>query len=104
MNLLNFITYLVIPDPARYPESVCEYAFGLFKVSKGCDIYYYRCAYGEAEEVPCEKGLAYDERTHTCNWPDLMIEEYGCDPESKCFVILTRSFWNSPRSNGVTNS
>lgn len=98
----------LIPDPARYPESVCEYAFGLFKVSKGCDIYYYRCAYGEAEEVPCEKGLAYDERTHTCNWPDLMIEEYGCDPEKvvgfRCPDVsslpansLTRQFLPYPR-------
>ena len=33
------------------------------------------------EDVPCIEGLAYDNRTQTCNWPDLMIEEFGCDPE-----------------------
>ncbi|EFX65517.1 hypothetical protein DAPPUDRAFT_333110 [Daphnia pulex] len=69
------------PDPARNPESVCEYSFGLFKpTAADCDIFYYRCAYGEAEEVACDKGLAYDDRSHSCNWPDLLLD-IGCDPE-----------------------
>ncbi|KAK4027007.1 hypothetical protein OUZ56_016027 [Daphnia magna] len=72
--------YELTPDPARNPGSVCEYAFGLFKPSAECDIFYYRCAYGEAEEVACEKGLAYDDRSHSCNWPDLLLD-IGCDPE-----------------------
>jgi hypothetical protein len=72
----------VTPDPARNPESVCEYSFGLFKpTAADCDIFYYRCAYGEAEEVACDKGLAYDDRSHSCNWPDLLLD-IGCDPES----------------------
>ena len=70
------------PEPGRYSSPYCEYSFGLFRGSPGCDLYFIRCAFGEAEEVACEKGLAYDERTHSCNWPDLLLED-GCDPESK---------------------
>ena len=80
------------PDPARYPESVCEYSFGLFKpTASECDIFYYRCAYGEAEEVACEKGLAYDDRSHSCNWPDLLLD-IGCEPESILLQILNNCF------------
>lgn len=78
---LKPVDFSVTPDPSRQPESVCEYSFGLFKPSADCDIFYYRCAYGEAEEVACEKGLAYDDRSHSCNWPDLMLD-IGCEPES----------------------
>lgn len=88
-----FSIFPVTPDPARQPDSICEYSFGLFKPSADCDIFYYRCAYGEAEEVACEKGLAYDERTHSCNWPDLMID-VGCEPESKSFSFTVYTITN----------
>jgi len=72
--------YELEPEPGRYSSPYCEYAFGLFKASPGCDLYFYRCAFGEAEEVACDKGLAYDDRTHSCNWPDLLLD-VGCEPE-----------------------
>lgn len=82
----------VVTPGSGYQSSVCEHSFGLYPASAGCEIYYYRCAYGEAEEVACDKGLAYDDRTHTCNWPDLLLD-IGCNPESTCSyfknVLLT---------------
>lgn len=30
----------------------------------------------------CQLGLAYDDRIHTCNWPDLLMESVGCDPSA----------------------
>lgn len=85
----------------------CEFAFGQFPVSSGCDIYFYRCAYGESEEVPCEKGQAYDAKNYVCNWPDLLLD-VGCNPEKvvgfKCPDVsalppnsLTRQFLPYPR-------
>ncbi|XP_065577517.1 protein obstructor-E-like [Artemia franciscana] len=65
----------------RSESAYCPYLFGIFPISSGCETGYYRCAYGEAEIAECEKGLAYDERIHACNWPDLLIDENGCDPE-----------------------
>ena len=79
----------VVPDTSRDSSSYCEYAFGIFPVSSGCNTNFYRCAYGEAEQVPCEKGLAYDERIHACNWPDLLLE-YGCNPEGNVRFTLMR--------------
>jgi len=55
----------------------CEYAFGIFTAGP-CEQYYTKCEYGEPIDEPCTPGLAYDERLHACNWPDLL--EY-CVPE-----------------------
>ncbi|XP_050692011.1 protein obstructor-E-like [Eriocheir sinensis] len=58
-------------------RGACEYSFGLF--SQGpCETYFTKCVYGEPIDEPCTPGLAYDERIHGCNWPDLL--EY-CNPE-----------------------
>ena len=89
------IGHAVAPAEGRYPSAYCEYAFGIFKASAGCDLFYYRCAYGEAEEVACEKGLAYDDRTHTCNWPDLLLD-VGCVPESRSHLNKHVATCNEP--------
>jgi len=58
-------------------HGICEYSFGIY--SNGpCETYYTKCVYGEQLAEPCTPGLAYDDRTHSCNWPDLL--EY-CNPE-----------------------
>jgi len=60
----------------------CEYQFGIYpKVPGGCDTSYVKCAYGVAYDTPCEPGLAYDEKNHVCNWPDLLLDR--CNPERK---------------------
>ena len=78
MSILSYFKRLVVPTNL---SPYCEFAFGQFPVSSGCDIYFYRCAYGESEEVPCEKGQAYDAKNYVCNWPDLLLD-VGCNPES----------------------
>ncbi|KAL7638296.1 UNVERIFIED_CONTAM: hypothetical protein RMT77_010860 [Armadillidium vulgare] len=55
----------------------CEYSFGIFSVGP-CESYYNKCEYGEAVANPCTPGLAYDDRIHGCNWPDLLET---CNPE-----------------------
>ncbi|KAG8188279.1 hypothetical protein JTE90_012112 [Oedothorax gibbosus] len=55
----------------------CPYQFGIFP-SESCT-QYIRCAWGEANVTDCEEGLAYQEETHTCVWPD---EVAGCDSEA----------------------
>lgn len=60
----------------------CEFQFGIYAEAP-CSPNYYKCAFGVVHPEPCEAGLAYDERTHSCNWPDLMLEQ-GCNPEREC--------------------
>ncbi|KAF0314611.1 Protein obstructor-E [Amphibalanus amphitrite] len=52
----------------------CPYSFGLFPSGEGCTDYFVKCAYGQPQPELCAEGLAYDERTHSCNWPDLLPE------------------------------
>jgi len=61
--------YELEPEPGRFSSPYCEYSFGLFRASSACELFFYRCAFGEAEEVACEKGLAYDDRTHSATGP-----------------------------------
>ncbi|XP_076065207.1 protein obstructor-E-like [Oratosquilla oratoria] len=69
-------------------ETGCQYSFGLFSAGP-CEDFYTKCEYGVPTDIPCTRGLAYDERIHTCNWADQM--EY-CDPEKlvgfKCPAYL----------------
>lgn len=67
----------------------CPYAWGIFPVSLDCNTVYYKCEEGLAYETPCEPGLVYDDRTHSCNWPDLMencnseaVVGFRCPPEA----------------------
>ena len=56
------------------PEGACPYSFGVFPSGEGCADYFIKCASGKAEPELCEEGLAYDDRIHACNWPDLIPE------------------------------
>lgn len=53
-------------------DGSCPYSFGLFPAETGCVDYFVKCAYGEVQPELCAEGLAYDERNHVCNWPDLV--------------------------------
>merc|ERR1712121_155927 len=66
-----------VHEQAPIARGPCEYAFGIF-AGGPCEQYYTKCEYGEPIDEPCTPGLAYDERIHGCNWPDLI--EY-CVPE-----------------------
>lgn len=66
--------FLVIPINAPG----CEFAFGIYP-NAPCSTTYNKCAYGVPHEHPCEAGLAYDDKTHSCNWPDLLLDT--CNPE-----------------------
>jgi len=76
--------------PQSSPD--CEYQFGLFPSAPGCETSYTKCEFGVATQMPCEAenvniplplGLAWDPQTHTCNWPDLLIDSQGCDPAER---------------------
>ncbi|CAG0920000.1 unnamed protein product [Notodromas monacha] len=67
-------------DPTPLKSPGCPYRFGIFPIdSKNCTTTYYKCAFGIPEEQKCQIGLAYDNRIHQCNWPDLTPH---CDPET----------------------
>lgn len=62
-----------------------------------------KCAFGEPFQIDCEPGLAYDDRIHGCNWPDLLE---NCNPEAvvgfKCPSKVAPGspaarFWPFPR-------
>lgn len=76
-------------DDTRISSPGCEYRFGIFSISEGCQQSYYQCAFGQPTEMPCENDnvnipkkllLSYRAATHTCDWPDLLVD-IGCDPE-----------------------
>ncbi len=58
------------------------FQFGIYALDQGCHPDYVKCAFGVASVVPCELGLVFQESTHTCNYPDQLIEELGCDPSA----------------------
>ena len=60
-------------------NGICEFAFGLYSAG-ACETSYVQCAYAEPKYLPCQDGLAYDERIHGCNWPDLLET---CNSERK---------------------
>ncbi len=51
----------------------CPFDFGIFPY-QNCYPSYIRCAFGQPRETPCEVGLVYDHRIHTCNYPDLQVD------------------------------
>ncbi|CAG0920339.1 unnamed protein product [Notodromas monacha] len=69
-----------VNDIAELKSPGCPYRFGIFPIdTKNCTTSYYKCAFGIPEEQACQVGLAYDNRIHQCNWPDLTPH---CDPET----------------------
>lgn len=85
----------------------CPWQFGIYpKSANACHQTYIKCAFGIPYETPCEYGLAYDDRTHSCNWPDLLVDEFHCNPEEitgfRCPDkvepdTLAYKFWPYPR-------
>lgn len=63
--------------PGPIPSPDCPWQFGVFP-SGNC-IQYFKCQFGVANLTDCGPGLAYDDLTHSCNWPDLVD---GCDSEA----------------------
>ncbi|XP_039289057.1 protein obstructor-E-like [Nilaparvata lugens] len=60
----------------------CEFKFGIYADSDSCSTSYIKCEHGYPYQTPCEPGLAYDEKSHKCNWPDEL--QHICNPEGKC--------------------
>lgn len=86
-------------------SGVCEYQFGLYEDSPSCSTSYIKCEFGVPHQLPCDKGLVYDQRIHGCNWPDLLLEK--CNPEAvvgfKCPAKVdgpAARFWPFPRFPG----
>lgn len=75
----TLVSFSVSVTPISTPG--CEYQFGIYADSPECSTHYVKCFYGEPQPEHCEPGLVYDERTHGCNWPDLLLEK--CNPEGK---------------------
>lgn len=78
--LTNLVTGFPLPVPVT-PISTpgCLYQFGIYPESAQCSNNYIKCAHGVPYPTPCEPGLAYDDKTHSCNWPDLLLD--FCNPE-----------------------
>ncbi|XP_046985596.1 protein obstructor-E [Schistocerca americana] len=82
----------------------CLYQFGIYPDSAQCSTTYVKCAFGVPHQTPCEPGLVYDDKTHSCNWPDLLLDQ--CNPEAvvgfKCPTkvpsnTVAAKFWPYPR-------
>lgn len=66
-------------EPINAPG--CEFAYGIYPEGPSCSSNYIKCAAAVPYQTPCEPGLAYDAKTHKCNWPDELLEI--CNPEGK---------------------
>jgi Chitin binding Peritrophin-A domain len=97
---INFLSFIATP----ISSGICEYQFGLYEDSPECSTTYVKCEYGIPNQLPCQKGLVYDDRIKGCNWPDLLLDK--CNPEAvvgfKCPAkVDPRSqaarFWPFPR-------
>ena len=75
-----FFSFL-IDTPISSPG--CEYQFGIYPIGQECNTNFVKCEFGVPLPEPCLPGLVYDERIHTCNWPDMLLEK--CNPEGKKF-------------------
>lgn len=75
---MTIIYFVLSATPLSTPA--CEYQFGIYPDSSSCSTTYTKCAYGEPYQAHCDAGLAYDEKSHTCVWPDQLIP--FCNPEA----------------------
>lgn len=101
---LKFANFLATP----ISNGICEYLFGIYEDSPECSTTYVKCEFGVPHQLPCTKGLVYDERIKGCNWPDLLLEK--CNPEAvigfKCPAKVdprsqAAKFWPFPRFPGT---
>ena len=58
-----------IRDDTAIATGGCPYQFGIYPLA-ACSPSYVKCAFGVPEEHPCDVGTVYDDRIHSCNWPD----------------------------------
>uniref|UniRef100_A0A4D5RAD2 Peritrophin-1 n=1 Tax=Scolopendra viridis TaxID=118503 RepID=A0A4D5RAD2_SCOVI len=78
----------------------CPWLYGIFPITPTCNTQFYKCAEGEAFITDCEPGLAYDDRIHACNWPDLLdcnseqVVGFSCPKKPKG---LPARFYPHPR-------
>ncbi|XP_008551331.1 protein obstructor-E [Microplitis demolitor] len=91
-------------DPTPISSPGCEYQFGLYADSDSCSTTYIKCIYGEPHHESCTPGLVWDDKSHTCIWPDQLIPY--CNPEAvvgfKCPQKVPKhttaaKFWPFPR-------
>ena len=97
--LAEAVTNLAFPfavTPISTPG--CLYQFGIYPESAECSNNYIKCAHGVPHTTPCEPGLAYDDKTHSCNWPDLLLD--FCNPEGN----LPVSAWKCYKSSNLQQS
>ncbi|XP_022202838.1 protein obstructor-E [Nilaparvata lugens] len=89
-------------EPINAPG--CEFKYGIYPESAACSTNYIKCADAVPYQTPCDPGLAYDAKTHKCNWPDELLDT--CNPEAvvgfKCPEKLdphspSAKFWPFPR-------
>ncbi|XP_063973271.1 protein obstructor-E [Diachasmimorpha longicaudata] len=82
----------------------CEYQFGVYSESHSCSTNYIKCIHGEPHLEACTPGLAWDDKSHSCVWPDQLIPY--CNPEAivgfKCPTKVPKhtaaaKFWPFPR-------
>lgn len=99
----NFASFIATP----ISNGICEYLFGIYEDSPQCSTTYVKCEFGVPHQLPCTKGLVYDEKIKGCNWPDLLLEK--CNPEAvigfKCPAKVdprsqAAKFWPFPRFPG----
>jgi len=67
-------------DVVAHESGPCEFDYSQQRGPGYCEKYYIKCSGGVPKDVPCTEGLAYDNRTRSCNWPDLMLD-FECVPE-----------------------
>lgn len=84
--IFYFIFFIFAVVPISSPG--CEYQFGLYSDGSACSTNYVKCEHGAAYSLPCDAGLAYDDRIKKCNWPDELVE-VGCNPAGQLFGFYT---------------
>lgn len=88
MPIIIIFMYSLSVIPYNNPP--CEFKYGIYAESASCSTNYLKCADGYPYLTPCEPGLAYDDRTHKCNWPDELLD-IGCNSEGKSNACWTVS-------------
>jgi len=69
-------TKLQSPHPTKH----CPRQFGFYRIgdAEHCGTYM-NCAHGVGKKTTCPEGLAFNEKSYKCDWPD---ETDDCDPEA----------------------
>lgn len=77
--LFNFLSWFSAEQ--AQPTDECPHQFGYYRLgdSKNCG-QFMNCANGRGYVFDCPEGLAFNQATYQCDWPDLVAE---CDAEGK---------------------